>query len=90
MRIDTRLDRVVMTDLKPCPFCRGDAEFEENCYIEGAALDELRGQIVCQDCGAVGPGFGAGYFYGTAVELWNTRQNDVTRQSEGEDDVRNT
>lgn len=45
-----------MSDLKPCPFCGGDAKL---CYGPGLGTDSCRGYTLyagCNECGAKSPG----------------------------------
>jgi Lar family restriction alleviation protein len=45
-----------MTNLKPCPFCGGEAEL---CYGPGLGTDSCRGYTLyasCNECGAKSPG----------------------------------
>jgi Lar family restriction alleviation protein len=58
-----------MSEIKPCPFCNGEASLSFCSDIEGTLFD----QIGCDDCGAVGP-------YATTPEIatkfWNRRANE--------------
>lgn len=59
-----------MGELKPCPFCGGDAE-----YIEGAvAFFDV--EVCCVDCGFSGPNYGSfdePNAKEDATAHWNTR-----------------
>ena len=58
-------------DLKPCPFCGGEAEYEServSCWIE------------CSKCGAKS-GYAFVAYPQEAVEAWNERVASTTEQS---------
>lgn len=55
-----------MTELKPCPFCGGEAEVVE---IHPGML-----RIVCNSCLARSGWLPDGATRGEAIEAWNTRQ----------------
>lgn len=63
-------------NLKPCPFCGGDAEVEDwECgYEEGTTIQ-------CQRCGAyISEGnttCNCGFWHAIAVRKWNTRKFEV-------------
>lgn len=59
-----------MTDeLKPCPFCGGEAEVQE--FTE---CGEVIGyEVHCMACDAINPHFSAAKTRGSAVLAWNTR-----------------
>ncbi len=64
-----------MSELKPCPLCRGTAEYER----KGTARQSMI--IVCDDCGLRCE---SGDVYGmTRVESyrWNTRPADAVREA---------
>ena len=59
-----------MTNLKPCPFCRGEAFMVEHTFYE---LRPTYG-VYCRNCGAK-----TKQFYKTeekAIEAWNRRANN--------------
>lgn len=59
------------TELKPCPFCGGEAE----CHAWWSAIISGKYATFCTECGS-----GTDYF-GTeaeAIEAWNTRVDFVT------------
>lgn len=74
-------------DLKPCPFCGGEAELKDGLYSEDGMHDQ-KWSVCCKRCGATvsrAPFYGKGnYFWGKASEgcelmreavasLWNAR-----------------
>lgn len=68
-----------MSELKPCPFCGGEAYFQEKYHV----FQDI--EIGCSDCTASGPLFNE---YGdnddaleknraNAIKHWNTRVTEV-------------
>ena len=78
-----------MAELKPCPFCGGEARFYQTAVgTVDSNSAELRFQIRCKECGAVAPGSYGGICFTlklngemnvwrddrpTAVDAWNRR-----------------
>ena len=58
-----------MTELKPCPFCGGNAKYFRSAYEDDIADVEYVG---CPRCEAVSPLF---YKKGQSIEWWNRRAN---------------
>jgi len=73
-------------ELKPCPFCGGEAELIKDLYTEAPdfgceripELDEY--YVECKECGVVQNGWGTGGWSskGKAISVWNTRVNPIT------------
>jgi Lar family restriction alleviation protein len=61
-----------MTNLKPCPFCKGDAKntSHSSCDCCGKAFT---GEVTCQKCGARVSHFNTEF---EAIEAWNTRDGE--------------
>lgn len=57
-----------MPELKPCPFCGGEAELEKRGMFEMTVFD-----VKCMDCRAIGCG---GNTAEKAVAAWNKRASD--------------
>lgn len=64
MKIDEAIEW--MEDLKPCPFCDGEAEVN---YVDLGGYEDGY-EVRCPDCGC-----GTDYFYTKqeAIEAWNRR-----------------
>ena len=67
-----------MVELKPCPFCGGEAELKKDSYTFGI---EKIGRVYCRclNCGIVTPVYEASLDYcavNKVIEVWNTRVND--------------
>ena len=64
-------------NLKPCPFCNGDAEL---CWGgNGDARAKGMAFVKCKECGAIGRKVILDYNYCTndeAVKAWNERRED--------------
>ena len=71
-----------MTELKPCPFCGGEAEVGQ--VAHGSGMDDhfINWFIRCQKCGAnieraADDFYGREFFSaGEVMELWNRRDNN--------------
>lgn len=61
-----------MNELKPCPFCGGEAKVKA--YSNGY---NIWFRVMCDDCGVAQDGIRNGY-YGEeqAIEAWNRRVHD--------------
>lgn len=60
-----------MTELKPCPFCGGKAEFCATCMDYAF--------VKCRECGAKTDNIAISYEYSAkdvAIEAWNRRASD--------------
>ena len=69
-----------MTELKPCPFCGGEAE-EKTFLTAGTAFVSSKHaiQIVCKSCRAESTFFKESVHYSArdkAIEAWNRRVKD--------------
>lgn len=66
-----------MEDLKPCPFCGGEAELSYGSVSLDYNMRPVR--IVCKKCGAATKLIGVSNKYcasDKAVEAWNRRDDD--------------
>lgn len=64
-----------MAELKPCPFCGGEASIYHRTYKTGTEYM----QVTCASCGAMSMDIPASVEYcakETAIEAWNRRVND--------------
>ena len=82
-------------ELKPCPFCGGDAHFEQTAYGTDCGMVSMRFQIRCKNCHAAAPN-GGGQLrldlnsdgdirFATdertkAITAWNRRANDGSHE----------
>ena len=67
-----------MVELKPCPFCGGEAELKKESYAFGLEKIE-RVYCHCLNCGIATPVCAASLDYCAVdkiIEIWNTRVND--------------
>lgn len=59
-----------MVELKPCPFCGGEAKLVD--FRDGANI--IWRVVECQTCGAKGPGIPKGIAIDDAIRMqWNRR-----------------
>ena len=67
-----------MSDLKPCPFCNGQANISYNAKRKDAYGRNIEGTaIACENCGAT-------IFFRSrhiAIEAWNRRVDDDKQRS---------
>ena len=69
-----------MDELKPCPFCGGEAElYESEAYNlkNGGKVDQTLWFVTCQDCTALL----CGDLKKKAVEMWNRRAGEADEQT---------
>ena len=68
---------MTMTELKPCPFCRGKAELKIICSDGIAMMPKITWHIVrCVKCDAKIERFASV----EAIEAWNRRVNDENKK----------
>lgn len=59
-----------MSDLKPCPFCGGEADCNNNAVMQGG---KLKWATECLGCGVITDCFDTKQ---EAIEAWNRRADD--------------
>lgn len=71
-----------MVQLKPCPFCGGEAELKKDSYYAGAVKVE-RVYCRCSNCGIATRIYGPSIDYcatDRVIKVWNTRVNDFKQE----------
>ena len=63
-------------DLKPCPFCGGEAMAD---YAEPVWKDEIHWYVFCTSCYAKIEIFNDKESYRKAIAAWNRREADICR-----------
>jgi len=67
------MDELKMSQLKPCPFCGGEAWIRSfRTYIESIHGIGIKFYVNCTDCGIDGPG--THFTESDAANAWNRRE----------------